>query len=88
MKARLGVRSRKVGSGRGSRWVWELPDDDRLLRAFKDRDLENLMNRLLYGDDGPPLPGDEWKRGIPPTDELGGADDDDDDGGLPSSPWD
>jgi hypothetical protein len=80
-KALLAVRSRKVGSGRGSRWYWELPADDRVHRAFKDRDLEELMDRLLYGGDGPPLPGDEWKRGLPPT-ELGGPDDSDDDGGL------
>ncbi|QDU21800.1 AAA family ATPase [Urbifossiella limnaea] len=80
-KALLRVRSRKDGSGRGSRWYWELGDDDRVHRPFKDRDLEELMDRLLYDGDGPPLPGDEWKRGLPPAD-TDGADDPSDDGGL------
>ena len=36
-KRNLGVRSWKFGSGPGSRWYWELPDDQKLLRPFKDR---------------------------------------------------
>jgi hypothetical protein len=85
-KVLLGVRSRKVGNGRGARWYWKQSDDEQVHRAFKERDLENLMDRLLHGDDGPPLPGDEWKTGLPPADETGGPDDGDDDGGLPP-PW-
>jgi hypothetical protein len=77
------VQSRKVGSGRGSRWYWEL-SDDRAHRTFKDRDLEDLMDRLLYGGDGPQLPGEEWKRGLPPTDD--GADDPGDGGGRRPPP--
>jgi putative DNA primase/helicase len=81
-KALLGVRSKKVGSGRGSRWYWELGDDDRVHVAFRDRDLEDLMDRLLYGGNGPPLSGDEWKGRNPPAD-TDGADDAGDDGLLP-----
>jgi hypothetical protein len=79
-KLLLGVKSRKRGSGRGSRWVWELPDDEARLRPFKDRDVEDLMDRLIYGDDDPPLPGDEWKRGYRGEGD-GGQDEEDDDGG-------
>ncbi len=68
-KALLGVRSRKAGSGRGSRWFWELGDDERTRRSFADRDMEELMERLLHGGhDGPALSGDEWKRGVHPDD--------------------
>ena len=49
-KRDLGVRSWKFGSGSGSRWFWELPDDEELLRPFKDQDLDDLMNELIYGN--------------------------------------
>jgi hypothetical protein len=78
-KALLGVKSRKRGSGKESLWTWELSDDESLLRPFKDKDLDDLMDRLLHGEDeGPPLPGDEWKyRGGDNFDK--GSDDDEDD---------
>jgi hypothetical protein len=62
-KALVGVRSYRRGGGPGSRWYWELPRETALLRAFRERDLEELTDRLLSGDDDPPLPGDEWKHG-------------------------
>ena len=46
----LGVHSWKFGSGSGSRWFWELPEDEELLRPFKDQDLDDLMNELIYGN--------------------------------------
>ena len=49
-KRDLGVRSWKFGSGSGSRWFWELPDDEELLRPLKDQDLDYLMNELIYGN--------------------------------------
>ena len=52
-KRNLGVRSWKFGSGRGSRWFWELPDDEKLLRPFKNQDIDYLMNELIYGMDNP-----------------------------------
>jgi hypothetical protein len=79
-KKALGVVSRKRGSGVGSSWSWALPDDEAVVRPFKERDLDELMDRLLHDDD-PPLPGDEWKGGPP-------EDDGDGDGGSPlSPPW-
>ena len=49
-KRDLRVRSWKFGSGAGSRWFWELPDDEELLRPLKEHDLGDLMNQLIYGD--------------------------------------
>lgn len=53
-KREFGVRSLKRGSGPGSRWFWELTADEDLLRPFKDRDIDDLMDRLIYGSDGLP----------------------------------
>lgn len=53
-KRNLGVRSWKEGSGPGSRWLWELPDDEELLRPFKARDIDDLMERLISGSGDPP----------------------------------
>jgi hypothetical protein len=30
-----------------------LPDDEELLRSLKDKDLSELMDRLIYGDEIP-----------------------------------
>jgi hypothetical protein len=59
-KQGLGVKARKHGSGRGSRWIWEFPGDQARFRAFKARDIDDLMDRLIYGNDAP-YPDDEWK---------------------------
>jgi len=48
-KATLGVKSIKRGSGSGSQWFWRLPDDDRAYRAFKNHDLDHLMDQLCHG---------------------------------------
>ena len=45
-KRDLRVRSWKQGSGRGSRWFWQLPNDEDLLRPFA---LDELMDELIYG---------------------------------------
>jgi hypothetical protein len=55
-KRDLGVSSWKRGSGPGSRWFWELPQDDKLLRRFKDKDLDCLLNELIYGGSAPTPP--------------------------------
>jgi hypothetical protein len=55
-KSALGVRSIKRGSGKGSHWYWRLPDDDRTYRAFKEHDLDRLMDQLCFGDDGLDIP--------------------------------
>jgi len=47
-KRELAVRSRKYGSGTGSEWFWELPDDRRELRPLMDQDIDHLMNELIY----------------------------------------
>lgn len=54
----LGVVSRKWGSGRNSRWSWQLPGDLKRLQPFKELDLDDLMDRLLCGADEPSLPRD------------------------------
>ena len=80
-KAELGVRSKRRGSGRGSKWLWEPPEDADLLQPFKERELADLMDDLIYGDEDPPLPGDEWKCG---DGNMNWSDDDEDneDGGV------
>ena len=66
-KDALRVRPRKRGGGVGSWWAWALPADEELLRPFRERDRDELIERLTYGD-APPLPGDEWKYREPPDD--------------------
>jgi hypothetical protein len=51
-KSALDVRVRRIGSGRNSRWQWELPDDATLLGPFKEKDLDELTEQLLNGSDG------------------------------------
>ncbi len=46
----LGVKSCKIFSGAQSKWLWQLPDDDQVLQPFRDRDMADLMDRLIYGD--------------------------------------
>jgi len=50
----LGVRSWKFGSGSGSRWLWELPDDEERPRPLKDQAFDDLMNELIYSNTDPP----------------------------------
>jgi len=81
-KHELGVLSRKRGSGKGSRWVWELPADETRLKPYKEKDIDDLMDRLIFGEDDPPLPGDEWKHGHTRRDEVS----EDEDDGEPVTP--
>ena len=78
-KRDLGVRSWKFGSGSGSRWSWELPDDAELLRQFKDKDLDCLMNELIYSQDAPPKEGGD-RTHRPDRREQKQQEDDGDDG--------
>ena len=66
---------RKYGSGVGSFWTMELPDDPELLAALRSRDLDELMNALCHGvpdlADHPPQvrrekPHDEDHGSLPP----------------------
>lgn len=77
-KRDLGVRSWKFGSGPGSRWFWELPEDAELLQRFKDKDLDCLMNELIYGDCDPPQEEEDQKHR---PDRRGQRQQEDDDGG-------
>ena len=56
------VRSWKLGSGPGSRWLWELPDNEELLRPFRTKDIDSLMDRLIHGTDDPPKERGDGKR--------------------------
>jgi hypothetical protein len=49
-KRSLRVKSIKKGSSYDSRWFWMLPEDETLLRPLKDKDLGELIDRLIYGD--------------------------------------
>ncbi len=49
-KKELRVKSTKKGSGQGSEWFWSLPDDEDFLRPFKDKDIGELIDRLIHGD--------------------------------------
>jgi hypothetical protein len=48
-KAALRVKVKKRGSGRGSSWIWQLPNDKTFTLAFRDRELDDLMEQLLTG---------------------------------------
>jgi hypothetical protein len=76
-KKQIGVRSWKEGSGANSRWLWELPDDPVLHQRFKEKDLTNLVERLIHGN----VAGDQsdGKAGVDREDRR--TDGPDDDGG-------
>jgi hypothetical protein len=61
-KRDLSVSSWKHGSGPGSQWFWQLPADEELLRPFRSRDLDCLMDELIYGNDDPPRGGNDQER--------------------------
>jgi hypothetical protein len=61
-KKELRVRSLKKGSGFDSHWFWVLPEDESLLRPLKDKDLGELMDRLIYGDEDMATREGLWKR--------------------------
>jgi hypothetical protein len=48
-KKRMGVRSWKEGGGKDCRWLWELANDPETLRRFKEKDIANLVERLVHG---------------------------------------
>jgi hypothetical protein len=50
-KQELRVKSLKKGSGHGSLWFWCLPDDESLIRPLLNKDIGELMDRLIYGDE-------------------------------------
>lgn len=58
-KKRLGVRTRRRGSGANQFWVMMLPDqENEAIKAAQARDQDNLMDDLIYGcpiDDRPPV---------------------------------
>ena len=49
-KKYLRVESAKKGSGLGSRWFWHLADDEELIRPLKEKDIGELIDRMIYGD--------------------------------------
>jgi hypothetical protein len=58
----LQVESRKKGSGYGSRWFWNLPENEDLLRPLKSKDIGELMDRLIYGDSDMATRDGAWNR--------------------------
>ena len=48
-KRRMGVPSWKEGSGKKCKWLWELPNDPILLKRFHDKDVAQLVERLVHG---------------------------------------
>jgi hypothetical protein len=65
-KRALRVVTTKQGSGLGSRWTWELPDDEELLRPFREREREERL-RQARREVACLLPGDPWQ---PPDHEI------------------
>lgn len=65
-KKQLGVVTRKEGSGPGSRWTWELPDDESRLRPYRDRDLLE-RKRQIQRETAAWQPGQLW---LPPPSDL------------------
>lgn len=51
-KSLLQVRSRKRGAGADATWCWALPDDERILRPWRERRIEDLCYALVEGADG------------------------------------
>ena len=49
-KKRMGVHSWKEGSGKDCRWLWELPNDVELLNRFHDKDIAQIVERLVHGN--------------------------------------
>jgi hypothetical protein len=58
----LHVESKKHGGGKGSSWTWQLPADERFYREYKERDLDELMDRLIYPEGDPPPTDDPERR--------------------------
>jgi hypothetical protein len=48
----LRVKARKHGSGTGSFWTLELPDNPKILAALRSRDIDELMDALCHGVPG------------------------------------
>ncbi len=65
-KKQLGVVTRKEGSGPGSRWTWEVPDDESRLRPYRDRDLLE-RKRQIRRETAAWRPGQLW---LPPPGDL------------------
>ncbi|MFO0842367.1 MAG: AAA family ATPase [Gemmataceae bacterium] len=65
-KKQLGVVTRKEGSGPGSRWTWELPDDEARLRPYRERDLLE-RKRQVWCETAAWRPGQRW---LPPPGDL------------------
>jgi hypothetical protein len=49
-KSVLQVRSRKLGTDGDARWYWTLPDDERILRPWRDRQISQLCDQLVDAD--------------------------------------
>jgi len=48
-KEALRVESKRKGYGRGSKIFWVLPKDEKLIAQFRERDLDELADKLCYG---------------------------------------
>ncbi len=76
-KKRMGVHSWKESSGKDCRWLWELPNDSKLLKRFHDKDISQLVERLVHGNVARAQ--SKGKAGVEHEDRQG--DEHDDDGG-------
>jgi hypothetical protein len=65
-KRELGVKSRKSGSGRDSRWFWQLPDRSEVVSLIREKAHNALCNELFHGavvlDDSRIEPGSRPKK--------------------------
>lgn len=83
-KESLGIKSKREGFGKGSKFYWVLPDTNDLIDRLKQNELDDLLDNLIYGADetlpdgnDTSDPADWWKQG--PRDD---AEDSDLDGGV------
>jgi hypothetical protein len=49
-KKQMGIPSWKEGHGKDCRWLWELPNNAQLLQRFKEKDIAQLVERLVHGN--------------------------------------
>jgi hypothetical protein len=79
----LGVKSKRRGFGRGSEFLWELPEHNAIVGRLRERDFDHLMNQLCHGEPregswpedtgrAPPDPKKDRKRLDKPTDDESG----------------
>ncbi len=64
-KELLGVRSQRIGFGKGSRLYWELPPESELVAQLHAQDIDELANKLFHSHSTSPSDSDGGDRSQP-----------------------